>query len=91
MVCGVCDLARTDPLHNRYSMACNWCCARLIKRIKKLDLSRAGREARCRENLADWVAYGIANEDQIRKFEAMDEMPFAPIEDAVSKPSKKKK
>lgn len=91
MACGVCDVARTDPVHNRFSMACNWCCARLIKRIKKLDLPSAGRTERCKANLADWVAYGIASEKEIRRIEAIDEVPYAPRETDVAKPSKKKK
>lgn len=91
MACGVCDVAKTDPSHLRFSMGCNWCCARLIKRIKQLDLPKQMKMDRCRENLADWVAYGIANEAEIRRIEAVDEVPFCPAEKVAEKVTKKKK
>jgi hypothetical protein len=76
VTCADCTATREAPMHRMFNPACVYCGARLIQRLGKLNRPREEITARRRQVLADWVAYGHA-EDRLRLL-AKGSVPLEP-------------
>lgn len=77
MACQCCAAAReTKGAHRFFSPNCLWCGARLIKALGGLPIAVSECVARRRAVLADWMAYGHA-EQELR---ALAKAPGIPLE-----------
>lgn len=75
-MCSDCNTTREAPGHALFCPTCIWCGARLIQRIQRLPRPASEIRDRCRQVLADWMAYGHA-EQELRKL-AKGPAPLAP-------------
>ena len=76
-MCDDCEACRISPAWPRHNPLCTWCGARLISRIQRYPILADTKRDRCRTVLADWMAYGHAEQD-LRRL-ARERQPLAPI------------
>ncbi len=76
--CQDCQRAAVGPLYRLHCPTCVYCGARLIQKIQKLPISAEDKRTRCRQVLADWLAFGH-NELQLRAL-AKGPVPLQPTD-----------
>lgn len=76
--CDDCAAASIAPLHSLYSLACLWCGARLVGRLRELPRPAAEIKARQSKVLEDWQALGHDRAELLRL--SRTECPVAPLD-----------
>lgn len=69
--CDDCRLARSDVLWFRFNPACATCGARCLWFLQRMRLPLQQKRERLQKALADWMAYGHA-EEQLRTLATQD-------------------
>ena len=78
--CTSCQASReTNGLWHTFDPACQFCGARLIQKIGRLQLNASESTARKRAVLVDWMALGHS-EIEIRRLAKGTELALAPLE-----------